>query len=124
MKNLVKAVLCVLIVSTTAFADALDASALVGTWNHQAISKTASGAAEPVSTAKISWVFSADGKGEYRQTVPGLGMNNTRPFKWALKESDILLDGGKIKYTVVKNSGNTMIWKNHLLGDYFHVVKK
>lgn len=119
-----KALVCVLIVSSTASADTLDVSTLVGTWRHQATSKTATGPAKPVSTAKISWVFSTDGKGEYQQTVPSLGMNNTRPFQWTLKGSDILLDGGKIKYTVVKSGGNTMIWKNHLLGDYFHVVKK
>ncbi len=97
---------------------------LLGRWFHQGISTTATGTVEPVKHAQIYWVFESDGKGEYQQTVPSRNMKNARPFDWKLSGPDILLSGGKVKYTVVEFEGDKMIWKNERLGDYFHVERQ
>ena len=99
------------------------AGALLGTWVHKATSKTADGEASPLQIAVIKWTFKPGGKCDFYQKV-GSGnpvVASGRPY--TLEGNTITL-GGRTKYTVVKNMGDKMIWKNHRLGDFYHVVRE
>lgn len=101
----------------------VDKDVVIGTWQHTRISKTPNDQGEPLSsTTKISWTFEADGTGTYSQTVPVIQNTQKAPFKWTLEGNTLTLNG-KTKYTVEKFDEDSMVWKNHLLGDYFHVKR-
>ena len=99
------------------------AGELLGTWVHKATSETAGGEARPLQVAIIKWTFKPDGKCDFYQKVgngdPMIGKDRT----YTLEGSTITL-GGQTKYTIVENSGNKMIWKNHRLGDFYHVIRE
>lgn len=109
-------------ISETSYAD-IRPELLHGTWRHQASSKTADGEARPLDIAVIKWTFKPGGKCDFYQKV-GSGkarLAEDRPF--TLKDNTITL-GARTKYTVVKHTGEKMIWKNHRLGDFYHVVRE
>lgn len=122
------ALVCAIAISSSALAETpkalISESDLLGSWQHLSISKTIDGPAEPLKQAVIHWVFKADGKGGYQQKVARINMDASRPFSWELKNNTILLDKGKVKYTVVKISGEEMIWRNEKLGDYYHLKRE
>ena len=99
------------------------AGSLLGTWVHKATSKTAEGEASPLQIAVIKWTFKPGGKCDFYQKV-GSGnpmVASGRPYT---VEGNTITLGGRTKYTVVKNMGDKMIWKNHRLGDFYHVVRE
>jgi len=99
------------------------AEALLGTWVHKATSKAASGAARPLDIAVIKWTFKPGGKCDFYQKVGGRKPMIATDRPYSLEGNTITL-GASTKYTVVENSGNKMIWKNHRLGDFYHVVRE
>lgn len=78
---------------------------------------------KPLGSAEIKWTFKAGGKGIYSQKVPALQKTRTRPMTWKLEGNTIVL-GGKTKYTVESFDGDSMVWKNERLGDYYHVERR
>lgn len=99
------------------------AAKLEGTWVHKATSKTADGTPRPLDIAVIKWTFKPGGKCDFYQKV-GSGKPMTaedRPY--SIDGSTITL-GSRTKYTVVSNSIDKMIWKNHRLGDFYHVERE
>jgi hypothetical protein len=99
------------------------ASGLLGTWVHKATSKTPDGAAQPLDIAVIKWTFKPGGKCDFYQKVGSGRPMQANNRSYTLEGQTITL-GSRTKYTVVKNLGNKMIWENHRLGDFYHVVKE
>lgn len=101
----------------------LEEASLLGTWQHVSSSDSVETKGKPLGSAEIKWTFKADGKGLYSQKVPALGKTRTRPMTWKLEGNTIVL-GGKTKYTVESFDGDSMVWKNERLGDYYHVERR
>lgn len=99
------------------------ADALLGTWVHQSTSKTAEGEPTPLSIAVIKWTFKSGGKCDFYQKVGGGQAMEAKDRSYTLEGNTITL-GGRTQYTVVRNMGDKMIWKNHRLGDFYHVVRE
>ena len=99
------------------------ADALLGTWVHQATSQTADGEARPLTIAVIKWTFKPGGKCDFYQKVGSGKAMEGKDRSYTLEGNTIIL-GGRTQYTVVKNMGDKMIWRNHRLGDFYHVVRE
>ncbi len=99
------------------------ADGLLGTWVHKATSNTAAGEARPLTIAVIKWTFKPGGKCDFYQKVGSGKAMEGKDRSYTLEGNTINL-GGRTQYTVVKNMGNKMIWKNHRLGDFYHVVRE
>jgi hypothetical protein len=116
--------------SASLFAAGIEEKDLLGTWDHASISKTLDGDRDPVKEAAISWTFAANGAGTYHQTVAMLKMKNSAPLFWELDGTTIRLFAKKgakkpsAVYSVIEKKDSSMIWKNHKLGDYYHLVRK
>lgn len=106
---------------------AVTPKALIGTWHHDATARTPNGPEKPMTQADISWTFKSGGSGTYHQKVKFIHMDASHPFHWTLKGNSIVLSnkgGPTTTYTVVKVSGDKMVWKNQTLGDYYIVRRK
>ena len=99
------------------------ADALLGTWVHKATSRTADGEARPLNIALIKWTFKPGGKCDFYQKVGSGKAMEGKDRTYTLEGNTITL-GGRTQYTVVKNLGDKMIWKNDRLGDFYHVVRE
>lgn len=58
----------------------------------------------------------------YQKVGAGQAME-AKDRSYTLEGNTITL-GGRTQYTVVRNMGDKMIWKNHRLGDFYHVVRE
>ena len=99
------------------------AGALQGTWVHKSTSKTADGTPRPLDIAVIKWTFKPGGKCDFYQKVGSGKPMIAEDREYVIEDQTITL-GSRTKYTVVKNMGDKMIWKNHRLGDFFHVERE
>ncbi len=108
---------------TTPTDGTMEAGDLLGTWLHVSSSKTPDGATRPLAPIKIMWTFKAGGQGEFFQQVSPTSKARKREMNWTLAGDTIHL-GGRTKYTVVRRDGDSMVWKNHRLGDFYHVQRQ
>lgn len=127
MKQLLTTVFLLLAIGTAwaqTSTDEFSKSTLVGTWQHVSTSKSAESKGKPLGAdIDIKWTFDSTGNGVYAQKVPALKGVRTNPMKWTLEEKTIVLNG-KVKYTVMSFDGDTMVWKNHRLGDFYHLERR
>lgn len=96
---------------------------LLGTWVHKSTSQTPDGEARPLTVAVIKWTFKPGDKCDFYQKVGSGKPMEATDRTYSLVGNTITLDP-QTKYTVIKNEGAKMVWKNHRLGDYYHVVRE